>query len=340
MSICAVHPLSQTGSQNRFMGMQLKIFVHKTVDNVRQFFRSLITPKDNPATLLPIPVDTIHPTEVEQSISSDLEFLNVIHSELYADKQADIAPALEPEAISYPTQADSDEITNSTIVVPETVAQDRVDLTNLNTNSAAADSQIKPLVNLTADGEQFTITALLEGLLFVADAPMAASQFARALQLDIATVEAGLEALTQFYVTGKRGLRILEHNKKFQLVTVPAFAPLIEEFLHLDSSTRLSGPALETLAVIAYRQPVTRMQIEAVRGVDSASVLRSLLQRGLVEEVGRLELAGRPILYGVTDLFMQHFGITKLGELPVLEPTEADTLWATTKLAESETLLA
>lgn len=332
------------------MGMQLKIFVHKTVDNVRQFFRSLITPKDNPATLLPIPVDTIQPTEVEQSISSDFEFLNVIHSELYADKQADIAPALEPEAISYPTQADSDEITNSTIVVSETVAQDRVDLTNvntnsaqtelLNTNSAAADSQIKPLVNLTADGEQFTITALLEGLLFVADAPMAASQFARALQLDIATVEAGLEALTQFYVTGNRGLRILEHNKKFQLVTVPAFAPLIEEFLHLDSSTRLSGPALETLAVIAYRQPVTRMQIEAVRGVDSASVLRSLLQRGLVEEVGRLELAGRPILYGVTDLFMQHFGITKLGELPVLEPTEADTLWATTKLAESETLLA
>lgn len=331
------------------MGMQLKIFVHKTVDNVRQFFRSLITPKDNPATLLSTPVDTIQPTEAEQSISSDFEFLNVSHSVLNADKQVDTTPALESEALSYPTQADSDEITNSTIVVQETVAQDREKLTNVNTNleqtellntNSAADSQIKPLVNLTADGEQFTITALLEGLLFVADAPMAASQFARALQLDIATVEAGLEALTQFYVTGNRGLRILEHNKKFQLVTAPAFAPLIEDFLHLDSSTRLSGPALETLAVIAYRQPVTRMQIEAVRGVDSASVLRSLLQRGLVEEVGRLELAGRPILYGVTDLFMQHFGITKLGELPVLEPTEADTLWATTKLAESETLLA
>lgn len=321
------------------MGMQLKIFVHKTVDNVRQFFRALITSKDHPATLLPTPVDTIQPTEVEQSISSDFEFLNVLSSELNADKQADAAPALESEAISYPTQADSDEITNSTIVVQETVAQDREELTNVNTN-LAADSQIKPLVNLTADGEQFTITALLEGLLFVADAPMAASQFARSLQLDIATVEAGLETLAHSYVAGNRGLRLLEHNKKFQLVTVPAFAPLIEDFLHLDSSTRLSGPALETLAVIAYRQPVTRMQIEAVRGVDSASVLRSLLQRGLVEEVGRLELAGRPILYGVTDLFMQHFGITKLGELPVLEPTEADTLWATTKLAESETLLA
>ena len=331
------------------MGMQLKTFVHKTVANVRQFFRALITPKDNPGTLLPVTVDTIRPIKVEQSSSSDFEFSNVINSQLYANNQAGETPALESAAINHPAQPDSDKIPNSTIVVQETVAQDREKLTNVNTNleqtellntNSAADSQIKPLVNLTADGEQFTITALLEGLLFVADAPMAASQFARALQLDIATVEAGLEALTQFYVTGNRGLRILEHNKKFQLVTAPAFAPLIEDFLHLDSSTRLSGPALETLAVIAYRQPVTRMQIEAVRGVDSASVLRSLLQRGLVEEVGRLELAGRPILYGVTDLFMQHFGITKLGELPVLETTEADTLWATTKLAESETLLS
>lgn len=330
--------------------MQLKTFVHKTVANVRQFFRALITPKDNPGTLLPVTVDTIRPIKVEQSSSSDFELLNVINSERDVDNQPDDGSALEPEAISDPTQTDDDESIQPTAVMQEVVAQNQEEPTNvhtdleqtelLNTNSAAADLQVKGLANLTADGEQFTITALLEGLLFVTDAPMAASQFARALQLDIATVEAGLETLANSYVTGKRGLRLLEHNKKFQLVTVPAFAPLIEEFLHLDSSTRLSGPALETLAVIAYRQPVTRMQIEAVRGVDSASVLRSLLQRGLVEEVGRLELAGRPILYGVTDLFMQHFGITKLGELPVLETTEADTLWATTKLAESETLLS
>ncbi len=205
-------------------------------------------------------------------------------------------------------------------------------------NSSQTNLRIKPLENFTADGEQFAITALLEGLLFVADAPMAASQFASILQIDMAAIEAGLQALAQSYVADKRGLRLMEHNEKFQLVTVPAFAPFIEEFLHLDASTRLSGPALEALAIIAYRQPVTRMQIEAVRGVDSASVLRSLLQRGLVEEVGRLELAGHPILYGVTELFMQHFGITGLGELLVLEPTEADTLWATTKLAESEAL--
>jgi segregation and condensation protein B len=88
--------------------------------------------------------------------------------------------------------------------------------------------------------------------------------------------------------------------------------------LNLDATTRLSGPALEALAVIAYRQPVTRAQIEAVRGVDCSGVLRSLQQRGLIEEVGRLDAPGRPVLYAVTDLFMQHFGLLGLSELPPL----------------------
>jgi segregation and condensation protein B len=121
-----------------------------------------------------------------------------------------------------------------------------------------------------------------------------------------------------------------------QLVTTPIAAPFIEIFLNLDNSTRLSSPALETLAVIAYRQPVTRAQIEAVRGVDCAGVLRSLVQRGLVVEVGRMESMGRPILYGVTEQFMQHFGLVEMGELPPLEETEADRLWAATVMDESE----
>jgi segregation and condensation protein B len=93
---------------------------------------------------------------------------------------------------------------------------------------------------------------------------------------------------------------------------------------------------LEALAVIAYRQPVTRAQVEAVRGVDCAGVLRSLAQRGLVEEVGRLDVPGRPILYGVTDLFMQHFGLTNLQELPPLEEPDADTLEAATLLVAED----
>ena len=88
--------------------------------------------------------------------------------------------------------------------------------------------------------------------------------------------------------------------------------------------------------MIAYRQPVTRAQIEAVRGVDCAGVLRSLSHRGLVEAAGRLEAVGRPILYGVTDLFMQHFGLMELDELPPLEKEDADQLWAATALAEAD----
>ena len=169
------------------------------------------------------------------------------------------------------------------------------------------------------------LTTVLEGLLFVSEAAVAPSQIAKLLALDVSTIEAGLQALAQRYQTEQRGLHLLENKGKFQLTTLPAMAGLVETFLNLDANTRFSGPALETLAMIAYRQPLTRMQIEAVRGVDCAGVLRSLLQRGLVEEVGRLEIAGRPILYGITELFLQYFGLASLGELPPLATFEADT---------------
>ena len=180
------------------------------------------------------------------------------------------------------------------------------------------------------------LTALLESLLFVAAEPVEPGQLARTLDLPVAAVEQGLVELAAFYKHAGRGLRVQIHNGKAQLVTAPAAAAYIETFLDLDASTRLSGPALEALAVIAYRQPVTRAQIEAVRGVDCAGVLRSLLQRGLIAEMGRLETVGRPILYGVTERFMQQFGLVEMNDLPPLEETEADRLWAATVLADSD----
>jgi segregation and condensation protein B len=183
---------------------------------------------------------------------------------------------------------------------------------------------------------QTALTALLEGLLFVAAEPVEPAHLARTLDAPLAAVEQGLVELAADYKNAGRGLRLQRHNGKVQLVTAPAAAAYIETFLNLGASTRLSGPALETLAVIAYRQPVTRAQIEAVRGVDCSGVLRSLIQRGLVEETGRLESAGRPILYSVTERFMQHFGLVELNDLPPLEETEADRLWAATTLADSE----
>jgi segregation and condensation protein B len=167
-----------------------------------------------------------------------------------------------------------------------------------------------------------SLPAALESLLFVSDEAVEPLQLARALGLAPEAVEAGLQALDAAYRAGGRGLRLQTRNGRFQLVSAPEAANLIESFLNLDMSAKLSAPALETLAVVAYRQPVTRAQIEAVRGVDCSGVLRSLLQRGLLEEVGRLDAPGRPVLYGVTDLFMHHFGLTALHELPPLEAAE------------------
>ena len=185
---------------------------------------------------------------------------------------------------------------------------------------ADADTTESPVVTA------LPLIAALESLLFVSDEAVEPAQLARALGLAPGEVEEGLQALDAAYRAGNRGLRLQTRNGRYQLVTAPEAANLIETFLNLDATSKLSAPALETLAVVAYRQPVTRAQIEAVRGVDCSGVLRSLLQRGLLEEVGRLDAPGRPVLYGVTDLFMHHFGLTALHELPPLESSELDRI--------------
>lgn len=188
--------------------------------------------------------------------------------------------------------------------------------------------------SIELNGYQGSLLTALEVLLFVSDGSVELSQLAKVVGQEAEIIYQAVQALNQNYLRQNSGLRIQEYNGRFQLVTHPMFASLIESYLSLDLTTKLSAPALETLAIIAYRQPVTRAQIEGVRGVDSSGMLRSLMQRGLIEEAGRLEGIGRPILYHVTEEFMHHFGLTGLDELPALETTEADTLWAATKLAE------
>ena len=158
---------------------------------------------------------------------------------------------------------------------------------------------------------------MLEGLLFVADSPVSVGRLAEALQVTPGQVEHALEELDSAYV--QRGLRLQRAGSRVQLITAPEIASSIERFLGLEARTRLSQAALETMAIIAYCQPVTRPQIESIRGVGSDSVLRTLLSVGLIEEVGRAPTVGRPILYGTTFEFLQHFGLSSLADLPPLE---------------------
>lgn len=159
---------------------------------------------------------------------------------------------------------------------------------------------------------------LIESLLFIASEPVHVRQLARVLALPIDAVEHALERLRDDYRS--RGIRLQRHADMVQLVSAPEAAAAIERFLGLNAAApRLSGPALETLAIVAYRQPVTRPGIEAVRGVDCSGALRTLLQRGLVVEVGRVQSAGRPMLYATTDEFLKQFGLESVDQLPALE---------------------
>ncbi|MFZ5917025.1 MAG: SMC-Scp complex subunit ScpB [Chloroflexota bacterium] len=167
------------------------------------------------------------------------------------------------------------------------------------------------------------LQALLESLLFVADQPVTAAQLAQALEIERETVEQALVAMDEACVSQGRGLRLQRKGERVQLVSHPEAGPYIQRFLGLELSGPLSQAALEALAIVAYRQPVTRAQVEAIRGVNSDAVLRTLVNRGLVEEVGRLEQVGRPILYGTTFEFLQQFGLANLGELPPLEQETA-----------------
>lgn len=165
------------------------------------------------------------------------------------------------------------------------------------------------------------LQASLEALLFVAASPVTVAQLAEALEQKQQEVEAGLKALEATYNQG-RGLSLQWHGGRVQLTTAPLMAALVEKFLGLEATARLSRAALETLAIIAYRQPITRPGIDSVRGVNSDGVLKSLLSKGLVQEVGRTEGPGRPILYGTTAEFLQHFGLSSLADLPPYEVVE------------------
>jgi len=314
--------------------MTLRRFVRVTLDNFRQLLQTISAP----VTSLPMPQIVPPPSE---------------HPASRFDQQPGSRPAKDGGApINSGFGGDTlggeqvgDEQVGDTGFGDETLGEQTLgdDLAEADTvgtpdgediAQGAADDDVTKAAD-TADGQDaaeerpaeqsaasLPLAAALESLLFVCDEAVEPARLAQALGILPAEAEAYLLALDAAYRQDGRGLRLQVRSGRYQLITAPEAANLIESFLNLDTGTRLSAPALETLAVVAYRQPVTRAQIEAVVEEDCSGVLRSLIGRGLLEEVGRLDAPGRPVLYGVTDLFMHHFGLTALHELPPLEDAE------------------
>ena len=166
-----------------------------------------------------------------------------------------------------------------------------------------------------------SIEAQLEALLFVAEGGAELRDLARALGVGVEVARRTLDGLTASL--RERGLRVQWHDGRAQLVSAPAAAAVVQRFLGLEPETKLSTAAMETLAILAWRQPITRPRIEAIRGVDCGRALATLKARGLIEEVGRAETAGRPLLYGTTLRFLEHFGLERASDLPPL-PAEVE----------------
>jgi len=158
---------------------------------------------------------------------------------------------------------------------------------------------------------------IVEAVLFASDAPLTPGEIARADEsLDEDQVEAALQLLKAEYDDAGRAFQIVELAEGHQILTRAEYAPYLERFDNVPRPSRLSGPALETLAIIAYRQPIGRLEIEYVRGVGASGVIRTLQERRLIDIVGRSEGIGRPLLYGTTRHFLEHFGFRSLEDLP------------------------
>lgn len=162
------------------------------------------------------------------------------------------------------------------------------------------------------------IESAIEGILFAAGDPVGVERLCMALDLDRATVDSVCQRLADYYSYERRGVRLLRLENSYQLCSAPEYADYIRRAFESRRPARLSQPALEVLAIIAYYQPTTRAYVDQIRGVDSAYTVGLLLERDLIEECGRLSVPGRPILYRTTRTFLRSFGLSSLEDLPEL----------------------
>src|SRR6202048_1630475 len=179
-----------------------------------------------------------------------------------------------------------------------------------------------------------TLVRVIEALLFSAQKPLSAKKICDAINRSAeaedltlndlgnvreAEVAAALQQLKTEYVEQQRAFQLIEKAEGWQLASDPGYAQFVRQLFPGPKPARLTAPALETLAIIAYRQPITRADVEAVRGVNIDGVLQTLMERGLVKIAGRAEIPGRPLIYETTQFFLDHFGLRNLDELPNVE---------------------
>ena len=174
----------------------------------------------------------------------------------------------------------------------------------------------------------------IEAILFANGEPVSLSRIAEALELDMETALRLTEDLVNEYALREGGLRILRLENSYQMCSAKEYAQPVRRALDLRRNTPLSQAAMEVLAIVAYNQPVTRAFIDQVRGVDCGAVVQGLMAKSLIEERGRLELPGRPLLYGTTNDFLRCFGLSSITELPPLPQNAADEVMVETTLDE------
>ena len=176
------------------------------------------------------------------------------------------------------------------------------------------------------------LEAAIEGILFAAGDPVSTERICATLEQDKETVDAVCQRLADDYSCDRRGIRLVKLNNKWQMCSAPEYADYIRKAFENRKPARLSQPALEVLAIIAYFQPVTKAYIEQIRGVDSSYTVSLLLERGLICEAGRLAVPGRPHQYRTTDTFLRSFGVSSLEELPELPSSTQEGVQMTMEL--------
>ncbi|MDD5292617.1 MAG: SMC-Scp complex subunit ScpB [Candidatus Omnitrophica bacterium] len=160
----------------------------------------------------------------------------------------------------------------------------------------------------------------IESLIFISEGPSTIVDIQNILEgLDSETIRAAIEELKNEYEKRNSGIKIMEVAGGYQMVTSPNYVNFVKKFYKIKHAEKLTLPALETLSIIAYKQPVTKLEIELIRGVNVDGVLKNLLEKGLVRIVGRKEVIGRPFVYGTTRSFLEYFGLNSLEELPAIE---------------------